>query len=81
MIRRRHTSLILLHERERSERLLLNVLPQSVADRLKKSEPIIADRFESATVLFADLVDFTADWDGRPPVEMVEVLSEIFFIF
>ena len=71
----------LLNERERSERLLLNVLPQSVADRLKKNEPVIADRFESATVLFADLVDFTADWDQRPPVEMVAVLRAVFSFF
>jgi adenylate cyclase len=71
----------LLNERERSERLLLNVLPQSVADRLKRNEPVIADRFESATVLFADLVDFTADWDQRPPVAIVEVLSSIFSFF
>jgi adenylate cyclase len=71
----------LLNERERSERLLLNVLPQSIADRLKNGEQIIADRIESATVLFADIVDFTRDWDGRSPVEMVSVLSEIFACF
>jgi len=71
----------LLSERERSERLLLNVLPQSVAERLKQGEDIIADRIESATVLFADIVDFTPDWDRRSPVEMVAILSEIFSFF
>ncbi len=71
----------LLSERERSERLLLNVLPQSVAERLKHGEHIIADRFECATVLFADIVDFTADWNGRSPVEMVEILNGIFSYF
>jgi len=71
----------LLNERERSERLLLNVLPQSIADRLKNGEQIIADRIDSATVLFADIVDFTRDWDGRSPVDMVRVLSEIFACF
>lgn len=71
----------LLSERERSERLLLNVLPQSVAERLKQGERIIADRYESASVLFADIVDFTADWDGRPPVDMVQVLGAIYSVF
>ena len=71
----------MLSERERSERLLLNVLPQSVAERLKQGEDIIADRIESATVLFADIVDFTPDWDRRSPVEMVAILSEIFSYF
>lgn len=71
----------LLSERERSERLLLNVLPQGVAERLKQGEDIIADRIESATVLFADIVDFTPDWDRRSPVEMVAILSEIFSYF
>lgn len=71
----------LLSERERSERLLLNVLPQSVAERLKQGEDIIADRIESATVLFADIVDFTSDWDRRSPDEMVAILNEIFSCF
>lgn len=71
----------LLSERERSERLLLNVLPQFVAERLKQGEDIIADRIESATVLFADIVDFTPDWDRRSPVAMVAILNEIFAYF
>jgi class 3 adenylate cyclase len=44
---------------ERSERLLLNVLPRSIAARLKPHEDLIADGFPEVTVLFADLVDFT----------------------
>jgi adenylate cyclase len=71
----------LLSERERSERLLLNVLPQFVAERLKQGEDTIADRIESVTVLFADIVDFTQDWDRRSPVEMVTILNEIFSYF
>src|SRR4029079_4039398 len=43
-------------ERARSERLLLNVLPGPIADRLKKEEPVIADRFDAVSVLFADIV-------------------------
>ena len=46
-------------EQARSERLLLNVLPESVARRLKRSEGVIADSYPEATVLFADIVDFT----------------------
>ena len=46
-------------ERAKSERLLLNVLPASVASRLKESDEVIADGFDAATVLFADIVGFT----------------------
>ena len=55
--------------------------PQFVAERLKQAEDSIADRIESATVLFADIVDFTPDWDRRSPVEMVGLLNEIFSYF
>ena len=46
-------------ERARSERLLLNVLPAPIADRLKQHEAVIADRFDAVSVLFADIVGFT----------------------
>ena len=46
-------------EQERSERLLLNILPAPIATRLKQHEDVIADGFPEVTVLFADLVDFT----------------------
>ncbi|MGH8945411.1 MAG: hypothetical protein ACRDVL_04620, partial [Acidimicrobiia bacterium] len=46
--------------REQADSLLLNVLPASVADRLKAGEAPIADRFQSVTILFADIVDFTS---------------------
>ncbi|TMK57762.1 MAG: adenylate/guanylate cyclase domain-containing protein [Actinobacteria bacterium] len=65
-------------EREKSERLLLNVLPVSVADRLKESEQVIADGFESATVLFADLVGFTPLAQTLPPDETVAMLDRVF---
>jgi adenylate cyclase len=65
-------------EREKSERLLLNVLPASVADRLKESEEVIADGFDSATVLFADLVGFTPLAQTLPPAETVVLLDRIF---
>jgi len=68
-------------ERERSDRLLLNVLPLAIAERLKKGEVIIADRFDAVTVLSADIVDFTSEWDNKPPGELVKLLNNIFSRF
>jgi class 3 adenylate cyclase len=61
-----------------SERLLLNVLPGSVAERLKRGETTIADAYEDATVLFADLVDFTPLAASLGPVETVRLLDRLF---
>jgi adenylate cyclase len=60
-------------EREKSERLLLNVLPKSIADRLKQGESTIADSFADATVLFADLGDFTKLSSRVPATEVVQM--------
>jgi class 3 adenylate cyclase len=68
-------------EREKSERLLLNVLPKSIADRLKQGETTIADNFPDVTVLFADLVDFTQLASQMPAGELVCSLNEIFSKF
>jgi class 3 adenylate cyclase len=68
-------------EQEKSEQLLLNVLPKSIADRLRQGENKIADHFLEATVLFADLVDFTRIASHIPPPEVVQVLNEIFSRF
>jgi adenylate cyclase len=65
-------------EREKSERLLLNVLPASVASRLKESDEVIADGFAAATVLFADIVDFTPLAQGLPPADVVVLLDSVF---
>jgi hypothetical protein len=54
-------------ERQRSERLLLNVLPASIAARLKQSQGVIADGFPDVTVLFADIVNFTPSASGSLP--------------
>jgi len=67
-------------EHARSERLLLNVLPPPIAERLKDEETI-ADRFEHATVLFADVVGFTPFAESLPPEEVVGVLDELFSAF
>ncbi|HET8956758.1 MAG TPA: adenylate/guanylate cyclase domain-containing protein [Solirubrobacterales bacterium] len=65
-------------ERARSERLLLNVLPASIAARLKLSEEAIAEGFGEATVMFADIVGFTPLAQRLAPAETVAVLDRIF---
>ena len=66
---------------ERSESLLRNMLPPSIARRLKKKQHTIADAFEDASVLFADLVGFTALAASRPASETVTMLNNIFSAF
>jgi class 3 adenylate cyclase len=68
-------------ERDRSERLLLNILPASIAHRLKQKHETIADGFAEATVLFADIAGFTRMAASRSPREVVDLLNEIFSEF
>ncbi|CAG0964820.1 adenylate cyclase [Methylophilaceae bacterium] len=68
-------------EQARSEKLLLNILPESIAERLKAESSNIADRYESVTILFADLVDFTRISSGMPPDELVNLLNQVFSRF
>ncbi|MFQ5613065.1 MAG: adenylate/guanylate cyclase domain-containing protein [Anaerolineae bacterium] len=68
-------------EREKSEELLLNILPRPIAERLKQGQNAIADSFAEATVLFADIVDFTRLSARVSPAELVELLDEIFSVF
>ena len=68
-------------EQERSERLLLNILPVSIADQLKQDARSIAYRFDEATILFADIVNFTELSAAMPPTELVDLLNEIFSAF
>ena len=65
-------------ERETSERLLLNVLPRTIADRLRQTPGTIADSFAEATVLFADIVGFTGICQALAPETLVAWLNEIF---
>jgi adenylate cyclase len=69
---------LLLAERERSEQLLLNVLPAPIAARLKQGEEVIADGFPEVTVLFADLVDFTRRSQETSPERVVRMLDDLF---
>lgn len=68
-------------EQKVSERLLLNVLPHSVAERLKINSGIIADSFAEVSVLFADIVGFTKLSEGMRPERLVVILNEVFTLF
>ena len=68
-------------ERKRSEELLRNILPASIARRLKSGDATIADRFDGVTVLFADIVGFTEIAAQIDAIELVEMLNRIFSSF
>jgi adenylate cyclase len=68
-------------ERRRSEQLLLNILPQEIADRLKKGEHPIADRHQDVAVLFADIVGFTPASSDQDPAEIINTLDVVFSRF
>ena len=71
----------LAEEHARSERLLLNILPEAISDRLKENGESIADGFAEVTVLFADLVGFTELSQKLTPAELVEMLNRTFSAF
>ena len=68
-------------ERAKAEQLLLNILPAPIAERLKAGEKIIADSFPEATVMFADVVDFTAYASNASASDVVSTLNNIFIVF
>ena len=68
-------------EQEKSELLLMNILPGSIAERLKAASQTIADHFDSASILFADVVDFTPLAQRLPPAEVVGILDQLFSRF
>jgi class 3 adenylate cyclase/CheY-like chemotaxis protein len=68
-------------EKQRSESLLLNILPHSVVTRMRNGETVIADQFAEVTILFADLVGFTALATKLPPERVLDILSTVFSHF
>jgi guanylate cyclase len=68
-------------EREKSDRLLLNVLPKEIAQVLKENDETIATRFPAITVLFADVVGFTPLSQDLSPEELVNLLNDVFSFF
>src|SRR5262249_30541889 len=68
-------------EQDKAENLLLNVLPRSIADRLKSEPQTIADHYDEATILFADVVDFTPFSERLQPSQVVGTLDSLFSRF
>ena len=66
---------------DRAETLLLNILPRSIADKLKAKPETIADSFASTSILFADVADFTPMAERVAPVALVEMLDRLFGYF
>ena len=81
LLARVNTHLTMDRLRRENERLLLSILPESVADRLKSGDERIADRFEEVTVLFADIVGFTQLAAAMPAHVLVELLNDLFTQF
>jgi adenylate cyclase len=76
-----HQHRLLRAEQDKSESLLLNILPAAIADRLKAGEEVIADSHDHVVVLFADLVGFTPLSDRLGPEVVVGLLSDVFSQF
>ncbi len=68
-------------EQEKSENLLLNILPKAIVHQLKHGNNVIASRSDNVTILFADIVDFTTLSSRVSPNELVNMLNEIFSTF
>lgn len=79
-INRRQTAM-LAQERERSENLLLNIMPPAIAQRLKNDTSSIADSFYSVSVVFVDIVGFTRISHSRDPQVIVNWLNNVFTEF
>ena len=71
----------LRREQEKSEALLLNILPEAIAKQLKQDTQAIAEHFESVTILFSDIVGFTALSARMTPIDLVSCLNELFSCF
>lgn len=77
---RKQTEAELRYQRRKAELLLLNILPQPIAERLKRDAQTIADSFADASILFADIVDFTGLAMTESPTQLVELLNEVFSV-
>ena len=68
-------------EKEKTESLLNNILPVSIAQRMKQGETMIAEHFDNATILFSDIVGFTQWAAHMTPAKLVAILNQIFSEF
>ena len=75
------THRLLQDEQDRSERLLLNILPGPIAERLKREKQTIADGFADVTVMFVDIVNFTRLAEGLTPQQVFAMLNRVFYAF
>lgn len=73
--------MVVRDEKSRSEALLLNILPKEIADRLKRDERLISDRYSDVSIMFADVVGFTPLSAKMQPIQLVELLNEVFSYF
>ncbi len=80
-VNRKQVEVDLYSQQEKTNRLLLNILPESIATQLKEDSKIIAETFDDVTVLFADLVGFTNLSSRISAIELVELLNKIFSEF
>ena len=81
-VRQREEALAALRiEQDKAESLLLNILPRSIADKLKADTATIADQFAAASILFADVADFAPLSDRLQPAEVVGILDHLFTHF
>ena len=72
----------LRHQQQQTERLLLNILPEPIADRLKQeTSTTIAEDFAEVSVMFADIVGFTQMASSLSPIELIDLLNQIFSAF
>jgi adenylate cyclase len=79
LVNEKDTAYELLHlEQDKSDKLLLNVLPKKIANILKNESRLIADSYSEASILFADLVGFTPLSSEMSPIEMVQLLNEVY---
>ena len=76
--RLRDLELAYLEQSRENERLLLNILPPAIAERLRNGEGVIADRFDDVTMLFADIVGFTELSGAMTPADVVAFLNRVF---
>lgn len=80
-IKRKRIEEALRHQQKQNERLLLNILPEAIVDRLRRQTGIIAEDFAEITVLFADIVGFTQIATSLPAIQVVNLLNQIFSAF
>jgi class 3 adenylate cyclase len=81
MQEREQTQKALRLEQQKSEQLLLNILPKAVVDKLKQLQGSLAERFDDVTILFADIVNFTPLAAHISPLDLVNWLNQIFSEF